>query len=99
MAATPSQPLPPKEQALFRSVVKHYENKQYKKAIKAADAILKKFAEHGETLAMKGLTLNNQVDGAHKVGRGVSSTCMGAWASLAEYCSCGRAPVGARTHA
>jgi tetratricopeptide (TPR) repeat protein len=37
---------------------KCYETKQYKKGIKAADAVLKKFPEHGETLAMKGLTLN-----------------------------------------
>eukprot|EP00955_Chlamydomonas_euryale_P088548 364389-Chlamydomonas_euryale.AAC.10 len=55
-----TQPLPSKEQALFRSVIKHYENKQYKKAVKAADQILKKFPDHGETLAMKGLTLNHQ---------------------------------------
>ena len=34
-----------------------YEAKQYKKAIKAADAVLKRFPDHGETLAMKGLTL------------------------------------------
>lgn len=38
---------------MFRQLVKFYESKQYKKAIKAADAILKKFPEHGETLAMK----------------------------------------------
>eukprot|EP00879_Flechtneria_rotunda_P033382 GHRR01036968.1.p1 GENE.GHRR01036968.1~~GHRR01036968.1.p1 ORF type:complete len:183 (+),score=37.76 GHRR01036968.1:1140-1688(+) len=58
--ATPqgNQPLPSKESALFRQVVKFYESKQYKKAIKAADQILKKFPDHGETLAMKGLTLN-----------------------------------------
>lgn len=56
--ASPSQPLLPKETGLFRQVVKFYETKQYKKAIKAADAILKKVPEHGETLAMKGLTLN-----------------------------------------
>ena len=37
---------------------KFYETKCYKKGIKAADTILKKFPEHGETLAMKGLTLN-----------------------------------------
>ncbi|RLN73598.1 hypothetical protein BBJ28_00026180, partial [Nothophytophthora sp. Chile5] len=37
---------------------KCYEVKQYKKGLKAADAILKKHPEHGETLAMKGLTLN-----------------------------------------
>lgn len=39
--------------------MKYYETKQYKKAIKAADQVLKKFPDHGETLAMKGLTLNN----------------------------------------
>ncbi|KAI9912420.1 hypothetical protein PsorP6_005219 [Peronosclerospora sorghi] len=50
--------LPAKESALFRSIVKHYETKQYKKGLKAADAILKKYPEHGETMAMKGLTLN-----------------------------------------
>ncbi|PKA46790.1 peptide alpha-N-acetyltransferase [Apostasia shenzhenica] len=37
---------------------KSYETKQYKKGLKAADAILKKFPDHGETLSMKGLTLN-----------------------------------------
>jgi tetratricopeptide (TPR) repeat protein len=52
------RPLPKKEGDLFRNVVKHYEAKQYKKAIKQADAILKKFPNHGETLVMKGLTLN-----------------------------------------
>lgn len=51
--AQPGQPLPAKETALFRQVVKLYETKQYKKAIKAADQILKKFPDHGETLAMK----------------------------------------------
>ncbi|WIA39458.1 hypothetical protein OEZ86_005557 [Tetradesmus obliquus] len=56
--AQPTQPLPNKESGLFRQVVKFYESKQYKKAIKAADQILKKFPEHGETLAMKGLTFN-----------------------------------------
>ncbi|PWA64291.1 tetratricopeptide repeat (TPR)-containing protein [Artemisia annua] len=37
---------------------KSYETKQYKKGLKAADTILKKFPNHGETLSMKGLTLN-----------------------------------------
>ncbi|GAQ88611.1 N-terminal acetyltransferase [Klebsormidium nitens] len=50
--------LPPKENNLFKLVVKSYETKQYKKGLKAADQVLKKFPEHGETLAMKGLTLN-----------------------------------------
>jgi peptide alpha-N-acetyltransferase len=61
------RPLPKKEQDLFRSLVKHYETKQYKKAIKQADAVLKRFPNHGETLAMKGLTLNamSKRDEAH----------------------------------
>ena len=52
------QAMPKKEQDLFKSVVKHYETKQYKKGTKAADSILKKFPKHGETLCMKGLILN-----------------------------------------
>jgi tetratricopeptide (TPR) repeat protein len=61
------RPLPKKEADIFKNVVKHYEMKQYKKAIKQADAILKRFPNHGETLAMKGLTLNymNKRDEAH----------------------------------
>ena len=53
-----TQALPPKENALFKSIVKHYETKCYKKGIKAAETVLKKFPDHGETLAMKGLILN-----------------------------------------
>lgn len=53
------RPLPKKENDLFKNVVKNYEGKLYKKAVKQADAILKKFPNHGETLAMKGLVLNN----------------------------------------
>lgn len=61
------RPLPKKEADLFKNVIKHYETKQYKKAIKQADTILKKFPNHGETLAMKGLVLNNMAkrDEAH----------------------------------
>lgn len=57
---SPSQPLPPKENALFKRILKCYEHKQYKNGLKFAKQILTnpKFAEHGETLAMKGLTLN-----------------------------------------
>ncbi|KAG5028683.1 hypothetical protein JHK82_012289 [Glycine max] len=50
--------LPPKEANLFKLIVKSYETKQYKKGLKAANTILKKFPDHGETLSMKGLTLN-----------------------------------------
>lgn len=52
------QVLPPKEHNIFKSVVRFYETKQLKKALKAAESILKRFPLHGETLAMKGLTLN-----------------------------------------
>lgn len=50
--------LPTKEQQLFRTLVGCYESKQYKKGVKTADTILKKFPNHGETLAMKGLVMN-----------------------------------------
>ncbi|KAM7131561.1 N-alpha-acetyltransferase 16, NatA auxiliary subunit isoform X4 [Mycteria americana] len=56
----PSVPLPPKESNLFKRILKCYEQKQYKNGLKFCKMILSnpKFAEHGETLAMKGLTLN-----------------------------------------
>jgi len=54
----PGRHLPKKESDLFKSIAKHYETKQYKKGLKAADQILKKYPDHGETQAMKGLVLN-----------------------------------------
>ncbi|KAK3784704.1 hypothetical protein RRG08_032159 [Elysia crispata] len=53
-------PLPPKENAFFKRILKCYEQKQYKNGLKFAKQILAnpKFSEHGETMAMKGLTLN-----------------------------------------
>ncbi|KAI9738678.1 MAG: hypothetical protein M1834_008183 [Cirrosporium novae-zelandiae] len=57
------QPLASKEGSLFRSVVKHYENKQYKKGLKAAEQVLRKVPNHGETLAMKALILHSQGHG------------------------------------
>ncbi|KAI9644923.1 hypothetical protein NHQ30_006957 [Ciborinia camelliae] len=54
------QPLSSKESSLFRTVVRNYEDKQYKKGLKAADQILKKNPKHGDTLAMKALILNSQ---------------------------------------
>lgn len=65
MASKDSQILPSKEQGLFRQVVKYYETKQYKKALKAADQVLKKYPDHGETLSMKvssGLRLRSSQD-------------------------------------
>lgn len=52
------RPLPKKESDLFRNVVKFYESKQYKKGLKNADTILKRYPNHGETLCMKGLIVN-----------------------------------------
>ncbi|CZT48074.1 probable NMDA receptor-regulated protein 1 [Rhynchosporium secalis] len=54
------QQLSAKEQSLFRTVVRNYEDKQYKKGVKAADQILKKSPKHGDTLAMKALIMNSQ---------------------------------------
>ncbi|KOB67335.1 N-alpha-acetyltransferase 16, NatA auxiliary subunit [Operophtera brumata] len=50
----PSNPLPPKENALFKRILRCYEHKQYKNGLKFAKQILTnpKFTEHG------GLTLN-----------------------------------------
>ena len=52
------RPLPKKEADLFKNVVKFYESKQYKKGLKNADTILKRYPMHGETLCMKGLIVN-----------------------------------------
>ncbi|KAG1473785.1 hypothetical protein G6F56_000751 [Rhizopus delemar] len=59
MAANNKRELPPKEAASFRNLLKHYELRQYKKGLKQAEAILKKYPDHGETMALKGLFLNN----------------------------------------
>eukprot|EP00953_Heterococcus_sp_UTEX-ZZ885_P028122 15010-Heterococcus_DN1.PRE.1 len=44
-----------RKQQYTDALLKFYETKMYKKGLKAADTILKKFPNHGETLAMKGL--------------------------------------------
>lgn len=49
--------LPTKERALFARLLNEYETKKPKLGLKTADSILKKFPDHGETLAMKGLLL------------------------------------------
>lgn len=51
--------MPKKEADLFRSLVECYEQKNYKKGLKTADTILKKFPNSGETQAMKGIILNS----------------------------------------
>ncbi|KAB5554634.1 NMDA receptor-regulated protein 1 [Coniochaeta sp. 2T2.1] len=54
------QPLSTRESNLFRTVIKHYEDKQYKRGLKAAEQILKKNPKHGDTIAMKALIINAQ---------------------------------------
>lgn len=54
-----NQVLGSKEQTLFRHLVQNYETKQYKKGLKAAEQILRKSPQHGDTQAMKALILNN----------------------------------------
>lgn len=58
-----------KEKKEFDNVVRCYETKQHKKGLKAADFVLKKFPNHGETLAMKGLILSNmdRMEEAHEL--------------------------------
>jgi peptide alpha-N-acetyltransferase len=64
------RPLPKKESDLFKNVVKFYESKQYKKGLKAADAILKRYPNHGETLCMKGLIVNAMANAVFFVQQG-----------------------------
>jgi len=65
-----------KENSLFKSALRFYEIKQYKKGLKATEQILKKNPEHGETLALKGLFLCNlgrKEEGHAEVKRGVKN--------------------------
>lgn len=56
----PPQTLSTREANLFRTVIRHYEDKQYKRGLKAAEQILKKNPKHGDTMSMKALILNAQ---------------------------------------
>ncbi|KAI0485066.1 NMDA receptor-regulated protein 1-domain-containing protein [Xylariaceae sp. FL0804] len=65
------QPLSTKENSLFRQVIRNYEDKQYKRGLKAAEQILKKNPKHGDTMAMKALIINQQgkTDEAFALGK------------------------------
>lgn len=54
------RPLPPKQNGIFKKILKCYDYKQYKMGLKLTKQILSNpdTANHGETLAMKGLILN-----------------------------------------
>lgn len=57
---SPSQPLSTRDSNLLRTVVRNFEDKQYRRGLKAAEQILKKNPKHGETMAMKALIMNAQ---------------------------------------
>jgi hypothetical protein len=64
-----------------------YETKKYKTGLKTADAILKKYPEHGETMCMKGLllgSLNQRTEGLELAKQGVryDLTSFIAWHTL-----------------
>ncbi|KAG8741139.1 hypothetical protein FRC12_015759, partial [Ceratobasidium sp. 428] len=65
-----------KEQTLFKELLSLYETRQYKKAIKTADTILKKAPTHGETMCMKGLVFTNMAgkreEGVELVRKGLA---------------------------
>ncbi|SPO20253.1 related to n-terminal acetyltransferase 1 [Ustilago trichophora] len=66
--------LPTKERTLFQRLIQEYETKKYKLGLKTADTILKKFPDHGETVAMKGLLLgstNRREEGIELAKKGV----------------------------
>lgn len=82
-----SQTLPPKEQKVFDQMSKQFDNRDYAKAIRSADQILAVAPEHGETLAMKGLSLHateKREEGLALVKDGVSKSMRSAicWHSL-----------------
>uniref|UniRef100_A0A6U0FCY7 Uncharacterized protein n=1 Tax=Ostreococcus mediterraneus TaxID=1486918 RepID=A0A6U0FCY7_9CHLO len=54
--------LPSRERKEFQDLVNCYETKQFKRGLKHADAVLKKFPQHGETMAMKGLVVRSMDD-------------------------------------
>ncbi|KAK0621716.1 NMDA receptor-regulated protein 1-domain-containing protein [Bombardia bombarda] len=54
------QVLNTREANLFRTVIRYYEEKQYKRGLKAAEQILKKNPKHGDTMSMKALIMNAQ---------------------------------------
>lgn len=71
-----SRVLPSKDASNFRGALKLYEQKQYKKALKGIETVLKKHPEHGESLALKGLLLyhlNKKEEGLETIKKGVDN--------------------------
>lgn len=53
-----SQILSQKDGQTFRGISKLHDSKQFKKALKVCDGLLKNNPNHGETISMKAMTLN-----------------------------------------
>ena len=69
-----SKALSSKDHSSFRDALKLYEAKQYKKALKLTEQILKKNPGHGETLSVRGLMryhLNQKDDGLDDLKKGL----------------------------
>lgn len=61
MSSVPeNRSLPKKYKEIFSTLHKCYEKKEYSAGLKAADQILEKYPNHGETLAMKGLIVHSK---------------------------------------
>ena len=65
----------------FASCVEAYERKEFKRALKHADAVLKKHPDHGETLAMRALVMRNMDDDLDEVNEECARTMAKAIAS------------------
>jgi tetratricopeptide (TPR) repeat protein len=52
--------LTPQIKQQLSTILKHYDDRQYKKGLRACDALLKKYPNLGDAMAMKALILNSQ---------------------------------------
>lgn len=72
---TSSDPLPAAQQHAYENMCREFDRSQYNKVVRIADSILSLFPEHGETLAMKGLTmykLEKADEGVELIKKGIS---------------------------
>lgn len=82
-----AQPLQQKEKKLFDQLSKQFDNREYAAVLQTADTILAAVPDHGETIAMKGLTLHTmekKAEGIALVKEGVAKAMRSAiaWHSL-----------------
>ena len=68
IASICTQELPPKWQSFFQQITKQFDLKQYTKALKSANEMLKFYPEHPETMSIKGILLINVDESEWKQG-------------------------------